>query len=105
MPGRSITDNVMVAFEVMHVMKRKNNGKNGWLSLKLDTSKAYDRVEWLFSDRNDGENGVFDSVDVVGYELLVVCKILFPSKLYARWGGEGRREVSDKDARYLHTYF
>lgn len=44
-PGRLITDNIMVAFEVMHYMKRKTIGKDSWMTLKLDMSKAYDRVE------------------------------------------------------------
>lgn len=47
--GRSITDNVLVVFEVIHRMKRKNSvGNTGEVALKLDVSKAYDRVDWSF---------------------------------------------------------
>ncbi|KAL8156414.1 hypothetical protein AgCh_001488 [Apium graveolens] len=46
--GRLLTDNAMLAFEVNHYMKRKTQGKNGLAALKIDISKAYDRLEWGF---------------------------------------------------------
>ncbi|XP_021759598.1 uncharacterized protein LOC110724485 [Chenopodium quinoa] len=47
-PKRLITDNAIVAFEIFHNMKRGGGGGAGNISLKLDMSKAYDRVEWSF---------------------------------------------------------
>lgn len=47
-PGRLISDNMMISFEVMHYLKRKTTGKTGSMALKLDLNKAYDRVEWKF---------------------------------------------------------
>lgn len=43
--GRSILDNAMVAIEVIHFMKTKTRGNDGYVSLKLDISKAYDRMD------------------------------------------------------------
>ena len=46
-PGRLITD-LLVAYETLHTMHSRKKGKKGSLALKLDISKAYDRVEWHF---------------------------------------------------------
>ena len=45
-PGRMIFDNAMVAFETIYSMKERHTGKVEEMALKLDMSKAYDRVEW-----------------------------------------------------------
>lgn len=44
--GRSILDNVIVANEIIHHMKCKTKGTQGEVALKIDISKAYDRVDW-----------------------------------------------------------
>ena len=46
MNGRLITDNALVAFETMHQINLKKSGAKGEMTLKLDMSKAYDRIEW-----------------------------------------------------------
>ena len=47
-PGRMIFDNIIVAHETLHAMQKRRHGKHGSLAVKLDMSKAYDRIEWRF---------------------------------------------------------
>lgn len=48
-PRRLILDNIIVAFEILHSMNSKGKGQQGYMALKLDMSKAYDRVKWSFT--------------------------------------------------------
>lgn len=43
-----MTDNALVVFEVNHYVKRHTQGNSGIAGLKIDISKAYDRLEWSF---------------------------------------------------------
>ncbi|KAF7149839.1 hypothetical protein RHSIM_Rhsim02G0125400 [Rhododendron simsii] len=46
--GRQIQDNIIVAHEVFHFLKHKKSGKKASVAVKLDLSKAYDKVCWDF---------------------------------------------------------
>ena len=76
---KAILDNILVAFESLHHMKTKKRGKEGFMAMKLDMSKAYDRVEWIFLEqlmRKMGFHGrwidlVMATVKYVSYSFLI----------------------------------
>ncbi|XP_061376295.1 uncharacterized protein LOC133318322, partial [Gastrolobium bilobum] len=45
--GRQGTDNVIIAQELIHSM-RKKRGSKGWMAIKVDLEKSYDRISWNF---------------------------------------------------------
>lgn len=47
LPGCHIQDNYPVAAELFHSMKHKS-GRSGWMAIKGNMEKAYDRVGWSF---------------------------------------------------------
>ncbi|KAL5793491.1 hypothetical protein ACOSP7_002085 [Xanthoceras sorbifolium] len=48
LPGQLITNNAIIGYECTQLIWRRFKGKVGHFALKLDMSKAYDRVEWSF---------------------------------------------------------
>lgn len=46
--GRAITDNIIISHKCLHAIKSIRSGREGVVALKLDMSKAYGRVEWIF---------------------------------------------------------
>lgn len=46
-----ITDNALVAYECLHHLRLMKDGKRSYATMKLDMSKAYDRVEWIFIEK------------------------------------------------------
>ena len=46
--SRLISDNILVAFETIYSMQNHRSSKEGYMAVKLDMSKAYDKMEWPF---------------------------------------------------------
>lgn len=49
--GQMIHDNILIAHELFHYFQSSKNGPNKVFAVKLDMSKAYDRVEWNFIEK------------------------------------------------------
>ncbi|WCJ29423.1 LINE-1 retrotransposable element ORF2 protein [Euphorbia peplus] len=80
-PGRQITDNIIIMQEAVASFKKKT-GVTGGMILKLDLEKAYDRINWDF---------LRDTLSVLGLprsliEVIMTC--VSTSHLRILWNGE-----------------
>ena len=77
--SKAISDNILIAFETLHHMKNQKSKKLGFMALKLDMSKAYDRVEWSYLVKIMEKLGfcekwvslVYECISTVSYSILV----------------------------------
>jgi hypothetical protein len=56
-PGRLITNNILAAYETLHMKHTRMKGKKGYMAIKIDMSKAYDRAKWGFLESVMGKMG------------------------------------------------
>lgn len=49
--GRLISDNILVAHELLHALNSDNKCAEEYIAIKTDISKAYDRIEWSFLEK------------------------------------------------------
>ena len=47
-PGRAISDNVLITHEILHFLRKSKAKKHCSMAVKTDMSKAYDMIEWGF---------------------------------------------------------
>jgi hypothetical protein len=68
-PSKLTIDNILATYETMHTMQTRMWSKVGYMGLKLDMSKAYDRVEWNFLEAMMSKLGF----DARWIRLVMVC--------------------------------
>ena len=77
--SRLISNNILVAFESLHSMQKHKSKKEGYMAVKLDMSKVYDRVERSFLEAVMRRMGFMErwiqlmmvGVKIVSYSILV----------------------------------
>lgn len=84
-PNRQSRDNIIIAQEIFHSM-RKKRGKKGWMAIKLDLEKAYDRLSWKC---------IKETMEDIGLPqrfIQIVMHCISTSTMSVLWNGEALEE-------------
>ncbi|GMI76197.1 hypothetical protein HRI_001289000 [Hibiscus trionum] len=79
--GRSIVDNIIVNQEAIHSMRTAKN-KQGWMAIKVDLEKAFDRLQWDFIE---------DSMLAAGFPpgiRRIIMDCISSSGIQVQWNGK-----------------
>lgn len=86
-PNRQSRDNIIVAQEVFHSMRRRT-GKKGWMAIKIDLDKAYDRLSWSFIKET------LEDIGLPGEFVDLIWHCISSSRMRMLWNGETLEEFS-----------
>lgn len=80
-PNRNSGDNIIIAQEAIHSIRNKRHGK-GWMVIKMDLEKTYDRLNWSF---------VVDTLRDIGFPesfVNMVYQFISTSNMRVIWNDE-----------------
>jgi hypothetical protein len=76
---RSIVENSLIVHEMIEGIRKRKTGKKVLAAVKIDMSKAYDRVSWRFLTGGYGTYGLPSDVDKLGNGMRNHCLLLYKS--------------------------
>lgn len=79
--GRQSSDNIIIAQEVIHSMRTRGK-RPGWMAVKVDLEKAYDRLDWDFVQATLTEIGIEGKI----LEIIMAC--ITTTSFRILWNGE-----------------
>ena len=76
--GHMITDNMLLAYELTHHINNRRGGAGGLAAIKLDMSKAYNRIEWPFLKKMMQNMGFQE----LWIDLIIKCVTIVSYRIY-----------------------
>ncbi|KAH9751278.1 hypothetical protein KPL71_014228 [Citrus sinensis] len=86
-PGRHITKNIVIAQEVVHSMRKKMDS-TGFMAIKVDLEKSYDRLSWEFISDTLREARIPSDL------IQVIMACITSTTMRVLWNGEATNEFS-----------
>lgn len=86
-PGRQISDNVVIFQEVIHSMRSKQ-GRTSFMAIKIDLEKAYDRLKWSFI------HDTLLEMRIPKKFIDIIMKCVSSSSMRVLWNGEPTHSFS-----------
>ncbi|GJS98847.1 reverse transcriptase [Tanacetum coccineum] len=99
-PGRLIQDSIVIANEAFHYIRNKKKGSQQFMALKLDLSKAFDRVEWdllleslkrLADVLSKMINNALNNTLLLDMKMARECQLMHHVKRFF-WGGDAHEK-------------
>ena len=73
--NKQITNKALIVFEIFHFLKKKTTRRKGFMALKVNMAKAYDRIEWPFLEY------IQKNMSFLLYLTKLIMRYVTPSKL------------------------